>query len=109
MTTQRVEIVFVNPLKITEVEVPPLGQKQITLTFEQFTITAEGDHVMYKLPVDHSVLMQVSYVDANGNPATIDGEVSWDTSDASIIAVTVDASDSSMCRATPVAASARRR
>ena len=98
---QRVEIVFVNPLKIMEVAEESLGQTQITLTFGQFTITAEGNHVMYKLPVDHSVKMQVSYVDAHGNAATIDGDVTWDTSDASVIAVTVDPADSTICSATP--------
>ncbi|MEH2565328.1 hypothetical protein [Bradyrhizobium sp. AZCC 2289] len=99
---QRIEIAFVNPLKILEVTEQPLGQQQITLQFDRFNITAEGSHVMYALPVDHTVLMQVSYVDAKGNPATIDGEVSWESSDASIIAVSVDAGDSSICRATPV-------
>jgi hypothetical protein len=99
---QRVEIVFVNPLKIMEVAEQSLGQQQITLTFDRFTITAEGSHVMYTLPVDHSVLMQVAYVDAQGNPATIDGDVTWESSDVSIITVAVDAADSSICRATPV-------
>jgi hypothetical protein len=98
---QRVEIVFKNPLQIMEVP-PPLGHAQITLTFDRFTITAEGSHIMYTLPVDHSVLMQVTYVDAKGNPATIDGDVTWEASDASIITVAVDANDSSICRATPV-------
>lgn len=102
MTDQRVEIVFVNPLQITEVAAPPLGQQQITLAFGPFIITAEGSHVMYTLPVDHSVLMQVAYVDAKGNPATIDGEVSWSSSDASVITVTVDGEDSTICRAIPV-------
>ena len=57
---------------------------------------------MYTLPVDHSVLMQVSYTDARGNPATIDGDVTWESSDTSIISVTVDQADSTICRATPV-------
>src|SRR5882672_5640619 len=99
---QRVEIVFGNALQIMEVPAPALGHAQITLKFDQFTITAEGDHVMYTLPVDHTVLMQVAYVDAKGNRATIDGEVSWQSSDESTIMVTVDASDSTICRATPV-------
>jgi hypothetical protein len=99
---QRVEIVFANPLKIMEVAEPPLVQAQLTLRFDQFTITAEGTHVMYTLPVDHTVLMQVSYVDAKGNPATIDGDVSWESSDVSIITLTIDPQDSTICRAMPV-------
>ena len=72
----RVEIVFANTLRIMEVAEEPLprGHSLIRITFDQFVITAEGDHVMYTLPVDHTVKMQVSYVDAKGNPATIDGD-----------------------------------
>jgi hypothetical protein len=103
MNEQRVEIVFANPLQIMEVEQPPSGHSLITITFRGFVITTEGDHVMYTLPVDHFVQMQVSYVDAQGNPATIDGDVTWNTSDASIVSVTVDATDSTVCRVTPVA------
>jgi hypothetical protein len=101
---QRVEIVFANTLKIMEVAEEPLarGHSEIKITFDQFVITAGGEHVMYTLPVDHTVLMQVSYVDAKGNPATIDGEVSWQSSDAGIIAVQVDPADSTICRAMPV-------
>ena len=98
---QRVEIVFTNPLKIMEVPAPALGHAEITIAFDQFTITAEGNHVMYTLPVDHTVLMQVAYVDAKGNPATIDGEVTWSSSDASVIAAQVDSNDSTICRAIP--------
>jgi hypothetical protein len=97
---QRVEIVFANTLKIMEVIEEPRGHSLIKITFDGFVITAEGD-VMYKLPVDHTVLMQVSYVDAQGNPATIDGAVSWESSDQSIVTVQVDASDSTICRAIP--------
>jgi hypothetical protein len=97
----RVEIVFTNPLKLMEVVEQPLGHTSITVQFEQFTITAKGD-IMYTLPVDHRVLMQVAYTDAKGNPATIDGDVTWESSDASIIAVDVDPTDSTICAAVPV-------
>jgi hypothetical protein len=102
----RVEIVFANVLKFMEVADEPLqrGHSEIRITFDQFVITAEGEHVMYTLPVDHTVKMQVSYVDAAGNPATIDGAVVWQTSDASIVGVNVDPSDSSICRAVPAGA-----
>lgn len=94
----RVEIVFSNPLQVMQVAEPPLGKQLLTLTFEQFTITAEGDHVMYTLPVEYSVLLQVAYVDAKGNPAKVDGDVSWTSSDASMIAIKVDPADSTVCR-----------
>lgn len=56
---------------------------------------------MYTLPVDHLVSMQVTYVDAGGNPAKVDGEVLWASSDDTILTVNTDPSDSSMCTVTP--------
>jgi hypothetical protein len=101
---QRVEIVFGNVLKIMEVSEEPVatGRQLLMVKFDQFVITIEGDHVMYTLPVDHTVQMQVAYVDAQGNPATIDGEVTWESSDVAIAIVSVDSSDSTRVRVTPV-------
>lgn len=105
MNELRVEIWFGNPLRIMEVPAPPPHGKQfITIRFENFTLTSQGDHVMYTLPVDHSVLMQVSYVDARGNAATVDGEIAWQSSDEAIIKIAIDAQDSTLCRATPAGA-----
>jgi hypothetical protein len=98
---QRVEIVFSNALQIMQVPMPR-GRALLSITFEQFTIKAEGTYIMYTLPVDHTVLMQISYVDAKGNPATIDNEVSWQSSDDTIVTVTADAGDSTICRVNPV-------
>jgi hypothetical protein len=100
----RVEIVFKNPLQLMQVAAPPAGKQLLTVTFEQFTITAEGDHVMYTLPVEFSVRMQVGYVDANGNKAKVDGEVSWETSDDTMLTVEVDPVDSTVCRVRAVGA-----
>ncbi|RXG91594.1 hypothetical protein [Bradyrhizobium zhanjiangense] len=100
---QRVEIVFGNTLKIMEVtEEQPRGFSYIRIAFEQFAITVESEHVMYTLPMDHHVSMQVTYTDAKGNPATVDGEVTWASSDASIASVQVDPGDSSICTVWPV-------
>src|SRR4051812_9269669 len=99
----RVEIVFGNVLKIMEVPAPELGHQLLMINFgRQIVVTLEGDHVMYTLPVDHTVQMQVAYTDAKGNAATIDGDVAWDSSDASIAVVGVDPTDSTKCRITPV-------
>jgi hypothetical protein len=99
----RLEIVFTNVLKIMEVadEDHARGEQLLKLTFDQFTITTKGDHVMYKLPADHTVLMQVAYTDANGNPATIDGVISWESSDEGLVTAMVDPADSTICRAVP--------
>ena len=102
MNELRLEIVFANPLTFAEIELPAKGKQFLTVAYENFVIVMEGDHVMYTLPMDHLVNMQVSYVDAKGNNATIDGEVKWESSDASILLVTTDPGDSTMCRAVPV-------
>jgi len=102
VVVSRVEIVFGNALKIMEVPVPELGHQLLMIQFDQFVVTVEGTHVMYTLPVDHTVNMQVAYTDAKGNPATIDGDVSWESSDPSIVTVQADDTDSTICRAIPV-------
>jgi len=66
----------------------------ITTHFEGLTITAKGDHMAYKLPDDKKIKVQVSYVDAKGNPAKVeDGSIVWSSSDDSIVTVTQDAID----------------
>jgi len=104
VTVSRVEIVFANTLKIMEVADEPhaLGRQFLLIAYDNFAITAEGDHVMYKLPNDHTVAMQVAYSDAKGNAATVDGDVTWESSDASIVMVQVDDTDTTKCRAVPV-------
>ena len=97
----RVEIVFANPLTVMEVEQPALGAAFISITFDRFIITAKGN-VMYTLPADHTVLMQISYVDASGNPATVDSEVQWTSSDEALLTLEVDPGDGKVCRAMPV-------
>lgn len=100
----RVEIVFGNVLKIMEVaeEPVPRGTTLLTIKLGQFIIVTEGNHVMYTLPVDHTVKLQVAYTDAKGNPATIDGEVTWESSDAGLAIVNVDPGNSTVCRVVPV-------
>jgi hypothetical protein len=97
MNEQRLEIVFTNPLRIVEVEEPSIGKQLLVIEYDQFHIIIEGDHVMYTLPVDKQVTMEVSYVDASGNPAKVDGDVVWASSDEAIIAIKVSGEDSAIC------------
>jgi hypothetical protein len=99
-----VEIVFGNVLKIMEVaeEPKPRGHQWLAVQFEQFVISAEGDYVMYNLPADHTVRMQVSYVDGAGNPALVDGEVEWFPANPEIARIEVDPSDGTICKVIPV-------
>jgi hypothetical protein len=80
----------------------PAGYVLVTLQYGQFSVTAKGNHMAYTLPNTHEVQVQVAYVDAKGNPATIDGDVTWGSSDNNIATVTVDA-DTTRCKVTPAA------
>ena len=103
MNEVRLEIVFANPLQVMNVPAPEIGGTIVTIIYDDlFTVVLEGDHVMYSLPADHTVSMQVVYVDAKGNPATIDNEVVWESSDSSIVSVQADGTDSTKCKVTPV-------
>lgn len=79
----------------------PEGHAIMTVAYDGFTIKAKGDDMAYKLPNDHFISVAVSYVDAKGNPATVDGDCVWDVSDEAIITVTVDTSDSTHATVTP--------
>src|SRR4029077_15615383 len=90
----QLEISFGGPLRIVvakEEDTPPISAR-LSVWYEQFKIT--GENIVYTLPVDHFVLMQISYTDAAGNPAKIDGEVTWTSSDESVATVEPDAVDS---------------
>jgi hypothetical protein len=75
-------------LLLREIEEEPVAF--FTVTFGNFTLTARGDHMAYTLPVDKQVKVKVSYVDAQGNPASVDGAVRWSSSDDKIAEVFAD-------------------
>ena len=100
---QRLDIVlsFGNPLQICKVDAPPQILALLTITYDRFSISVKGDRIMYTLPVDKMVKMQVAYVDAEGNPAAIDGEVAWTSSDETIATVTPETGDSTIITVFP--------
>jgi hypothetical protein len=73
----------------------------VTLRYDGFTVSAKGEAMAYNLPNDKFVEVRVAYVDAKGNPATVDGPVTWDTSDPNIASVAVDQGDTQQARVTP--------
>jgi hypothetical protein len=73
----------------------------IELTFDRYTVTAKGNAMAYTLPADKDVRVKVSYFDSQGNPATIDGAVAWDSSDETIAKVTVLAADTTQAIVSP--------
>jgi hypothetical protein len=96
-------ISFGSPLEIVLASEPgPSISSVLEITYRGFTIIVEGDYIVYTLPADHEVKMQVAYVDAGGNPAKVDGDVQWMSSDESLATVAVDPSDSTIVTVTPV-------
>lgn len=104
MTDYVLDIDFGSPVTISGVLLKkvPQGEQLLTIDHHRFIITIRGPEVMYTLPIDHKVEMKVSYVDAHGNPATVDGPVTWASSDTTRLTVTADAADSTLCEVIPV-------
>jgi Bacterial Ig-like domain (group 2) len=69
---------------------------KVTLRYERFQITAWGDNMSYKLPIDKQVNVEVVYVDAKGNTAVVDGEVAWASSNEAIATVEPNPDETSM-------------
>jgi len=65
----------------------------VTLRHGAFTVTARGEGMAYTLAAGMQVHIQIAYVDAHGNSAAVDGDVTWQTSDLSIAEIAVDAGD----------------
>src|SRR5262245_10682726 len=99
---EQLEITFGGPLRIVveQPPPPPAITARLTITFNAFKVT--GEKLMYTLPADHFVVMEVSYVDAAGNPAEVDGEVAWKASDDTIVVLAVDQADSQTVKLTPL-------
>lgn len=75
----------------------------VAATFDnRFIAKAEGQKMAYTLPDDMQVAVQISYEDAKGNPASIDGDVTWTSSDPSNLQVGADSSDSTKALIVPV-------
>ena len=77
-------------------EEPPVGGVRVTLTYHGFIVTAWGKDMAYKLATGMAVGVQVTYEDAKGHPAVVDGDVTWESSNDAIAEVHVDGSDSTI-------------
>jgi hypothetical protein len=98
---QKVQISFSGPLRVVVAEDEETGHAYLTVSYEGFSFTGRGD-IMYTLPVDKQVVMKVSYVDAHGNPAKVDGDVVWASSDDDILNVQRNEDDTTQCRVMPM-------
>jgi len=72
----------------------PVGRTLVTVRHDGFVITVEGNHMAYTLPSGMKVNVKVAYQDAAGNPAAVDGDVTWASSDDATATVLVDGADS---------------
>jgi hypothetical protein len=81
----------------------PVIRTIITVDYDGWILTLEGNHMAYTLPNDKMINVQVTYVDAKGNPATVDS-VAWASSNVAILAVTEDTTDSTKASVVPVGA-----
>jgi hypothetical protein len=85
------------------VVVPPADlQVRLTTRCGGITTTHTGATKMaYTLPSDKMVELSIAYVDANGNAASVDGAVAWDSSDEGIAAIEPVAPDGSTVMLVP--------
>jgi hypothetical protein len=107
VTDYVLDINFGSPVTISGIKLkaaPPADQsgQWLTIRHNGFIIKAKGPAIMYTLPIDHQVEMQVSYVDSHGNLAAVDGPVRWAASAADLVTVTADATDSTLCEVVPL-------
>jgi hypothetical protein len=73
---------------------PPVPLKAVfTATIGGFTVRGSSP-MAYTLPDEMMVYVQVAYVDANGNPATVDGDTTWTSSNDDIAQVVPNPDDS---------------
>ena len=75
------------------------GYVLVTVRYGAFSITARGNDMAYTLASGMQVHLKVSYVDAAGNPAVVDGTVAWSSSDEAIATVTTEGIDSALVKA----------
>jgi hypothetical protein len=73
---------------VAEAPPPPGPFVRLTTRFEGITTKHIGATDMaYTLRNDQQIGLAIAYVDADGNPAAIDGEVSWSSSDENVARV----------------------
>lgn len=78
----------------------PKPRARVGVRLGGFVVNFQGDF-MFTLPDDKSVGVTISYVDAKGNPAKVEGVPVWSSSDPAVLAV-VAAEDGMSATVTPV-------
>jgi len=70
----------------------------VTLRYGAFTVTARGEDMAYTLGSGMQVHLKVSYVDAAGNPALVDGPVAWASSDVTVATVAAESDSTALVK-----------
>ena len=99
MAARTVEFKLGGTLRIIADEPADEGHALVTLRYDNFQVTAIGDHMAYTLASGMQVHVKVAYVDAAGNPATVDGPVDWESSDEAVATVTPEDLDTAVVKA----------
>jgi hypothetical protein len=92
---------FVTPLKLVvfdpEHPQPPEPPGPVALVTARldggFAFTAKGPTMAYVLPDGMQTKLSISYVDAEGNPASVDGAIHWESANPNIVDVFTDSDD----------------
>lgn len=79
---------------------PPDIVSKVTVRMGSWTATSWGPHMAYTLPSGMKTEVAVAYVDGHGNPATVDGDVTWASSNDTLVTVEVNSADSTRCMVT---------
>ena len=77
-------------VEVEPIEVPPSESEivaSVSVTLDGITVTLTGGHMAYTLPSGKMVTLKISYKDAKGNPAKIDGLVQWESTDPRVISI----------------------
>jgi hypothetical protein len=92
----QLEINFGTPLRIVvALEEPPQLVSCLTI-YDGLTVYTARSDVMYTMPVLYAVNLAVAYVDAGGNPATVDSVV-WASSNNAVVTIQPDTVDQTKC------------
>jgi len=74
------------------------GYALVTVRYGNFSVTAKGDEMAYTLASGMQVHLKVSYVDAAGNPALVDGPVAWTSSDVNVATVAAESDTTALVK-----------
>jgi hypothetical protein len=100
-----IKITYNGTVLIEQIDQPKPEPDQVgvwmSMKCEGITVRAKGPNMSYKLPNDKVANLSVQYVDSKGNPADVDGDVVWSSSNEEVCGVEVNDSDSKVARLVP--------